>query len=60
MQTMPFTSHRDIFERLASVSSVAALSSEERMQYDYDLKKARDYKAEMSFARKQGLEAGFD
>lgn len=58
MQTMPFTSHRDIFERLASVSSVAALSPEERMQYDYDLKKARDYKAEMSFARKQGLEAG--
>lgn len=58
MQTMPFTSHRDIFERLASVSNVATLSPEERRQYDYDVKKARDYRAEMSYARKTGHAEG--
>ena len=51
MQTMPFTSHRDIFERLASVSNVAALTPDERRQYDYDVKKSRDYHAEMGYAR---------
>ena len=58
MQTIPFTSHRDVFERLAKVSSVAALSAEERLQYDYDIKKARDYKEEMRAARDEGLQKG--
>ena len=58
MQTMPFTSHNDIFQRLANVGSVANLSPEERVQYEYDLKKARDYSAEMAYARKAGLEQG--
>lgn len=58
MQTIPFTSHRDVFERLAKVSSVAALSAEERLQYDYDIKKARDYKEEMRAARDEGMQKG--
>lgn len=58
MQTMPFTSHREIFERLAKVSSVAGLSPEERRQYDYDVKKARDYKEEMAQAKIDGRAEG--
>lgn len=58
MQTMPFTSHRDIFERLASVSNVATLSPDERQQYDYDIKKSRDYYAEMGYARDTARQEG--
>ncbi len=58
MQTILFTSHRDVFERLAKVSSVAALSAEEMLQYDYDIKKARDYKEEMRAARDEGMQKG--
>lgn len=58
MQTIPFTSHRDVFDRLARISSVAALTPEERLQYDYDIKKARDYKEEMRQAREEGLQKG--
>lgn len=58
MQTMAFTSHQDIFNRLANVASLTQLSPEERAQYDYDLKKARDYHAEMDTARIRGMEQG--
>lgn len=59
MQTIPFT-HRDVFERLAKISNVAALSDEERRLYDYDVKRARDYKAEMTYARSEGHTIGFN
>lgn len=59
METMQFTSHQDIFDRLANVSNYAMLSDAERHQYDYDLKKARDYHAEMSYARKTARIEGF-
>lgn len=58
MQTMPFSSHRDVFDRLARVGNVAALSAEERQQYEYDVKKARDYRAEMQFAIDKGVAKG--
>ena len=64
MESMAFTSHQDIFNRLAKVGNLATLSPAERMQYDYDLKKARDYHAEMKFARnkayKEGREEGLE
>ena len=64
MESMAFTSHQDIFNRLAKVANLATLSPAERMQYDYDLKKARDYHAEMKFARnkayKEGREEGLE
>ena len=58
METMAFTSHQDIFNRLAEVANLATLSPAERRQYDYDLKKARDYHNEMKFARKQAFSEG--
>ena len=50
MERIPFTSHKEIFDRLANVGNVATLSKEDRVQYEHDLKKARDYNAEMRFA----------
>ena len=58
MESMAFTSHQDIFNRLAKVANLATLSPAERMQYDYDLKKARDYHAEMKFARNKAYKEG--
>ena len=58
MESMAFISHQDIFNRLAKVGNLATLSPVERMQYDYDLKKARDYQAEMKFARNKAYKEG--
>lgn len=58
METMAFTSHQDIFNRLAQVANLATLSPAERAQYDYDLKKARDYHAEMRFVQKKAYKEG--
>lgn len=60
MESMAFTSHQDIFNRLAKVANLATLSPAERVQYDYDLKKARDYHAEMKFARNKAYTEGRD
>ncbi|MDE7160074.1 MAG: PD-(D/E)XK nuclease family transposase [Muribaculaceae bacterium] len=58
MQTMAFTSDQAIFRRLASVASLTQLSPAERREYDYELKKTRDYYAEMATARLRGEEQG--
>lgn len=58
MERMRFTSHQDIFKRLDKVANYATLSPEERRQYDYDLKKARDYHAELAYARKEAISEG--
>lgn len=60
MDKMPFTTHREVFERLARVTNYEALSEPERERYDYDLKMARDYNAEMSYARTEGHKIGYD
>ena len=59
MQTIPFT-HRDVLERLAKISNEAALSDEERCLYDYDVKRARDYKSEMTESRSYGHSIGYN
>lgn len=41
------------------MANLATLSPAERRQYDYDLKKARDYHAELSFARKKARAEGW-
>ena len=46
------------FNRLAKVGNLATLSLAERMQYDYDLISARDYQAEMKFARNKAYKEG--
>lgn len=58
MERMRFTSHQDIFRRLDRVANYATLSPEDRRQYDYDLKKARDYHAELAYARKEAITEG--
>ena len=58
MEAMQFTSHQDIFNRLASVGNLATLSPSERSMYEYDLKKARDYHAELAYARKLAMKEG--
>lgn len=58
MERMRFTSHQDIFRRLDKVANYATLSPEDRRQYDYDLKKARDYHAELAYARKEAILEG--
>ncbi|MBD5356690.1 MAG: hypothetical protein HDR88_06765 [Bacteroides sp.] len=58
MESMAFTSHQDIFKRLANIANLATLSPQDREQYEYDLKKARDYHAEMNFARKKAMNEG--
>lgn len=58
MQNVAFTSHRDIFKRLAKVSNVASLSEAERRSYEADLKAARDYNAEMNTACKDAFAEG--
>lgn len=50
METMAFTSHQDVFNRLAKMANLATLSPAAREQYEYDLKKARDYRAELKYA----------
>lgn len=59
MEAMQFTSHQEIFNRLARVGNLATLSPAERSMYEYDLKKARDYHAELAYARKLAKQEGF-
>lgn len=58
MNTMPFTRSNAIFERLSRVTNYATLTGEEKMRYDYDLKKARDYAAEVRYAINEGRAEG--
>ena len=59
LQDIPFKTKKDrIFERLAELGKVAKLNEEERIQYDRDLKWARDYNAEMKYAREMAAEEG--
>lgn len=59
MEAMQFTSHQEIFNRLARVGNLATLSPVERSMYEYNLKKARDYHAELAYARKLAKQEGF-
>jgi flagellar biosynthesis/type III secretory pathway protein FliH len=57
-QNVAFTDRREIFRRLENIGSVAALSPEQRRDYEADLKMARDYRAELNGARYLGIEEG--
>lgn len=59
IKEIPFREMRDaVFARLADVSRVSALSEDERISYDRDLKWARDYNAEMKYARDTAIAEG--
>lgn len=59
LEAMQFTSHQEIFNRLACVGNLATLSPVERSLHVYDLKKARDYHAKLVYARKLAKQEGF-
>lgn len=59
LREMPFKTMKDrVFTRLAEVSKVAALSEEDRTNYERDLKWARDYYSEMKYARETAAAEG--
>ena len=49
-----------IFERLAKVTNVESLTPDERYAYERDLKAYRDYKAQMDYAKEEGIEKGIE
>lgn len=58
MENMAFTQQKKLFDRLASVASYAALSDEDRMAYEADLKAYRDMTGQLEFAKAKGLKEG--
>ena len=42
LERMPWAAQNAVFKRLAEVAEVSALSKEERIKYDYALKRYRD------------------
>lgn len=60
MERMPFVSTKEMFKRLDSVVSYAALDDNERSRYDAELKAYRDITNQISFAEKKGMEKGME
>ena len=58
LERMPWLAKDAVFQRLASIAEVAALSKEERRQYDESLRKYRDTISVMEGQYQEGLEKG--
>lgn len=58
MENMAFTQQKKLFDRLGAVASYAALSYEDRMAYDADLKAYRDMTGQLEFAEAKCLREG--
>ena len=58
LNRIPFQPMKAIFERLAKVTNVESLTPDERYAYERDLKAYRDYKAQMDYAKEEGIEPG--
>ena len=56
LNRIPFQPMKAIFERLAKVTNVESLTPDERYAYERDLKAYRDYKAQMDYAKEEGIE----
>ena len=52
---MPWAAQNAVFRRLAEVAEVSALSKEERIKYDYALKRFRDAYNTITGAEAKGL-----
>ncbi len=57
-QNLAYAHRMEILRRLRNVKDVAALTPEERWDYEADLKMARDYNAELKGAWYLGWEEG--
>ncbi len=55
---MPWAAQNAVFQRLAEVAEVSKLSKEERIKYDYALKRYRDTLNAMTGAEMKGREEG--
>ena len=58
LERMPWLAKDAVFQRLASIAEVAALSKEERRQYDESLRKYRDTISVMEGQYQEGMEKG--
>ena len=58
LNRMPWAAQNSVFRRLEEIGEVSAMSKEERMKYDYALKKYRDTLAVMRGAEMKGVEKG--
>jgi len=58
MEKMAFTQQKSIFERLDSVAAYAALTEDERMAYDADVKAYRDMRGQIEYAEARGKAEG--
>ena len=58
LERMPWLAKDAVFQRLASIAEVAALSKEERRQYDESLRKYRDTISVMEGQFMEGMEKG--
>ena len=58
LERMPWLAKDAVFQRLASIAEVAALSKEERWQYEESLRKYRDTISVMEGQYQEGLEKG--
>ena len=56
---MPWAAQNSVFQRLAAVAEVSALSKEERIKYDHALKRYRDTLNAMTGAEMKGRAEGF-
>ena len=56
LERMPWLAKDAVFQRLASIAEVAALSKEERWQYEESLRKYRDTISVMEGQYQEGLE----
>jgi len=56
---MPWAAQNSVFQRLAEVAEVSALSKEERIKYDHALKRYRDTLNAMTGAEMKGRAEGF-
>lgn len=54
LERMPWIAKDSVFQKLASIAEVAAMSKEDRMKYDEDLRKFRDTIGVMEGQREEG------
>lgn len=60
MDVIPFTERNAIFARLGETASRLNMNEEERVAYNDELKKYRDYFNQMDFAKESGVKEGYE
>lgn len=58
MDTMAFVTHNELFDKFEKMASYAALSPEDRMVYDANVKAYRDLRGQLEYSKKEGRKEG--